>query len=1013
MELENSQNNALAKLPMLKLGEYEMWEIRIKQYFQIQDYALWEVIENGNSWVPIPVTATETGPSTGLKMTVPSTAEEKICKKNDVKARTSFGGNEATKRTQKALLKLQKLVSRLAILGVVTPLEDLNVKCLDDLYNNFKIVEQKIKRSTGAINDEKNLAFLTTTGANSINNINTVNLDVSTGTTKVNTASTETSTASFSDATGTWKEESSLMEAVRAVMINIKYMEEEEIQANMALMGFTDAEAFKASTYKRGLSILEGQILKYKESEVLFSEEIALLKRSVGHKEYLMGLLKTELEKVKGLQEFKQPEVNEYGPRDSSVKPTTGCDKESENSKENIDDSLKQQQKTDSSSVKSPLKVDKDWKEKFFCPANQVRVEAPKKARENNDAPIIEDWVSDDEDDVESIPKVEKKTVIPTATKKEFVKPETPVRRSVRSVNTARPFSTARSFNTVRPSYTAHPKSPVHCARPRIHFQNQAQSTVQRPLYKRTALTKRSYNQNVNTGIQTVNTVDAQDNMSGTYPIFQIIKTLMEDIYFWWRSKLRQKTSAKRLHGLLQMLLQMLHILGDASPNIVDDSHIEDKDALHDEDDTTEESHDGSNLQNNGTADQQINTPGKKLITVQQGREKTSYSKKGFLSVICEGKSHQDLYTCLFVCFLSQEEPKNFLKLLRIPAWVEAMHEELLTVQLQKMKRRNIIDANHVFIKRHKGHIFLVQIYVDDIIFGTTKKELCRKSLKELMKDKFQMPFYENSPFFFFGITDLWKSLWCQDGDAADVLMNIFKIHDRIFDGKPTLVLWYSKRSPLELVAYTDSDYTGQHKKGKSTTRGQEVDLFPTMLHVPEPSPSPSRITSSPSHSPEHSPSPTHSPTPEHITVELTQLSPVQSSPAQPSPTQPSLTHLSPRAEHHFPIPHDLPLHTVHSHGSDEGRLQLMNDIVGRKLSEEEVQEKASTKTELFIQEVTPTEVIQAQEGSEKGSDEVSTAGAKKESKPKKKSKKELEQERLSFAEAIRLEEQMNEEKIA
>ncbi|GKB33331.1 hypothetical protein Tco_0872732, partial [Tanacetum coccineum] len=29
MELENSQNNVLAKLPMLKLGEYEMWKIRI------------------------------------------------------------------------------------------------------------------------------------------------------------------------------------------------------------------------------------------------------------------------------------------------------------------------------------------------------------------------------------------------------------------------------------------------------------------------------------------------------------------------------------------------------------------------------------------------------------------------------------------------------------------------------------------------------------------------------------------------------------------------------------------------------------------------------------------------------------------------------------------------------------------------------------------------------------------------------------------------------------------------
>ncbi|GJR09024.1 hypothetical protein Tco_0791676 [Tanacetum coccineum] len=208
-------------------------------------------------------------------MTVPSTAKEKICKKNDVKAKSlllmalpnehqltfnqyvdaqsmfaaikaRFGGNEATKRTQKALLKqqyenfnasssesldsifnrLQKLVSRLAILGVVTPPEDLNVKFLrslpsewdthvvvwmnkpdfdtmglDDLYNNFKIVEQKVKKSTADNNDDKNLAFLTTSSPSSTNTINTVNTGVSTGTTKVNTASTETSTASFSDAT--------------------------------------------------------------------------------------------------------------------------------------------------------------------------------------------------------------------------------------------------------------------------------------------------------------------------------------------------------------------------------------------------------------------------------------------------------------------------------------------------------------------------------------------------------------------------------------------------------------------------------------------------------------------------------------------------------------------------------------------------------------------------------------------------------------------------------------------
>ncbi|GKE87883.1 hypothetical protein Tco_1565358, partial [Tanacetum coccineum] len=50
----------------------------------------------------------------------------------------------------------------------------------------------------------------------------------------------------------------------------------------------------------------------------------------------------------------------------------------------------------------------------------------------------------------------------------------------------------------------------------------------------------------------------------------------------------------------------------------------------------------------------------------------------------------------------------------------------------------------------------------------------------------------------------------------------------------------------------------------------------------------------------------------------------------------------------------------------------------GRKLFDAEVQEKASTETKPFIQEVTPTEVIQDQGSSEKGSAEISTVGATK-----------------------------------
>ncbi|GJV35051.1 hypothetical protein Tco_1407528 [Tanacetum coccineum] len=231
------------------------------------------------------------------------------------------------------------------------------------------------------------------------------------------------------------------------------------------ILKLDDTGFLKQLTYKEYVNFRRQQVVKYKENlKVLFSVRIALLKRSVGHKEYLMGLLKTELEKVKEEKEgfeFKLAKFEKSSKDLDDLLASQVTDKskkgfgynavpsphplilnrptpldlsytESDNSKENTDDSLTQQPKnvTETSSVMSPLKVDKDWKEKFFHPANHIRVEEPKKARENTDAPIIEDWVSDDEEEVEPIPKVEKKTAIPTATKKKSVKPEKPIRRS-------------------------------------------------------------------------------------------------------------------------------------------------------------------------------------------------------------------------------------------------------------------------------------------------------------------------------------------------------------------------------------------------------------------------------------------------------------------------------------------------------------------------------------------------------------------------------------------------------
>nr|GEZ18833.1 ribonuclease H-like domain-containing protein [Tanacetum cinerariifolium] len=72
---------AAEKLLVLNLGEFELWKLRIKQYFLMTDYALWEEIVNGDSSPPIRT-------FDGIKQTYsPTTIEEKLARKNELKAR--------------------------------------------------------------------------------------------------------------------------------------------------------------------------------------------------------------------------------------------------------------------------------------------------------------------------------------------------------------------------------------------------------------------------------------------------------------------------------------------------------------------------------------------------------------------------------------------------------------------------------------------------------------------------------------------------------------------------------------------------------------------------------------------------------------------------------------------------------------------------------------------------------------------------------------------------------------
>ncbi|GKE83752.1 hypothetical protein Tco_1557494, partial [Tanacetum coccineum] len=181
MESISAPMVAAAKLLVLNPNEFELWKMRIEQYFLMTDYALWEVIVNGDS--PPPKKTID-----GVEQTYPpTTAEEKLARKNELKARGTllvalpnepqlkfnsyksdkslmetiekrFGGNKESKKVQKILLKqqyenfngnssegldqiydrLQKLISQLAIHGETISQEDLNMKLLRSLPSEWK-----------------------------------------------------------------------------------------------------------------------------------------------------------------------------------------------------------------------------------------------------------------------------------------------------------------------------------------------------------------------------------------------------------------------------------------------------------------------------------------------------------------------------------------------------------------------------------------------------------------------------------------------------------------------------------------------------------------------------------------------------------------------------------------------------------------------------------------------------------------------------------------------------------
>ncbi|GKC80882.1 putative ribonuclease H-like domain-containing protein, partial [Tanacetum coccineum] len=192
-----------------------------------------------------------------------------------------------------------------------------------------------------------------------------------------------------------------------------------------------------------------------------------------------------------------------------------------------------------------------------------------------------------------------------------------------------------------------------------------------------------------------------------------------------------------------------------------------------------------------------------------------------------------------------------------------AWYKTLSTYLLENRFRRGTIDKT-LFIKKDKGDILLVQVYVDDIIFGSIKNSL-GVEFEQMMhqnQDKYVANILKKFDFVTVKtastLIETNKALF-KDEEAKDVDVHLYRLMigslmyltasrldimfavcacvrfqvtpkvshlnavKRIFiylKGQPKLGLWYPRGLPFDLESFSDSDYTGASLDRKSTIGG-------------------------------------------------------------------------------------------------------------------------------------------------------------------------------------------------
>ncbi|GJV78857.1 hypothetical protein Tco_1514727 [Tanacetum coccineum] len=466
-----------SKVLMLKPGEFELWRIRIEQYIQMIDYALWEVIMNGNSVLKTTVVE-------GVEKVIPpTTAEEKATRRLEVKARSTLMMGipnehqltfnsikdaklllEAIKKSSETLDqtfdKLQKLVSQLEILGETLSQEDVNQKLLRSLSPEWST------HAVGYHTSTQNMAFVSFNNSGSTNEaVNTAH-GVSAANTQANAAN-PINVDNLSDvvicAFFSSQPNNPQLANEDLQQLHPDDLEEMDLRWQMAMFTIRVRRFLKNTGRKSSMKPRQQEQRKLKKKcasgenyfqcfdlisevsndstcskscleivEVLKSQYEQLLKRFKKSK-LMVVAYKTSLQFVEERLKFYKKNKSVY------VENINGLKWDIQVGEITIEELMKKLEivkrkkmvfrnfmppKPDLSftgleEFTNELVVIKPVVENSEAKASEAK---PKAVRKNNGAPIIEDWVSDSEEENVSQTKIEKKTAKPSFVKIDFVK---------------------------------------------------------------------------------------------------------------------------------------------------------------------------------------------------------------------------------------------------------------------------------------------------------------------------------------------------------------------------------------------------------------------------------------------------------------------------------------------------------------------------------------------------------------------------------------------------------------